>query len=82
MSPAATYRSNCARLRLPPSPLKPPIAITGSPVASSIDAADCEPDVASHPPVAAGVGLEGALQGRGDGRVAAHAAATHAAPRH
>ena len=48
MSPALTYASNCASERFPPWPLNPPIAITGSPpVASSSEAALCEPDVAA-----------------------------------
>src|ERR1700722_6578633 len=48
MSQARTQRSNSARVNLPPSLLKPPIAIPGSPpVASSSDAAVCEPETAA-----------------------------------
>ena len=48
MSPAFTYASNCASDRFPPWPLNPPIAITGTPpVASSSEAALCEPEVAA-----------------------------------
>src|SRR5580704_5782335 len=44
MSPSFTYCSNALRVRLPPFPLKPPIAMTASPpVASSSDAAVDEP---------------------------------------
>src|SRR5690349_14404571 len=47
MSPSATYRWNAARVGVGSVPLKPPIAITGSSLASWYPAACSEPTVAS-----------------------------------